>query len=126
MRTARKLFSLVALTMLLVISNCSKVPENNDPILGTWTKSQTISTSNKSEVNVTEEWIFNDVYLGRYHRFEDGSAIIITDFSWSIEDDMYYITYPGIDKNDATVIYDDNNGIELLSTQPGGSVYARR
>ena len=115
----KKFFSFLAIMAILVVSNCSKIPENNDPILGTWEKNTTFSSESKSNLNVKEEWIFNDVFLGRYHSFENGELTIISDFAWSKEDDHYVITYPGLDREDAEVSLTDSEGNEILEMDDG-------
>lgn len=121
----RKLYSLLAITVILVVSNCSKIPENNDPILGTWENTTTISTESKSSLKVREEWIFNDVFLGRYHKFENGQLTVLTDFGWDKENDTYIITYPGLELKDAEVHMEVTEGNEILEMD-NGTIFARR
>ncbi|NKI33108.1 hypothetical protein [Croceivirga thetidis] len=121
----KKLFSLLAIMAILVVSNCSKIPENNDPILGTWENETTLSPSGKLNVDIKEEWIFNDVYLGRYHKFENGQLTIISDFRWKKDDEQYTISYPGLDRADEEVNMDYENESEVLERMDG-KIFARR
>lgn len=121
----KKLFSLLAIMAILVVSNCSKIPENNDPILGTWENNFTLSPSGKSPSKVEEEWIFNDVYLGRYHKYEDGDLIIISDFSWTKDNDEYLISYPALERDDEEVTLNYLEGDEILEMN-NGRIFARR
>lgn len=121
----KKLFSLLAIMAILVVSNCSKIPENNDPILGTWENNFTLSPSGKSPSKVEEEWIFNDVYLGRYHKYEDGDLIIISDFSWTRDNDEYVISYPALERDDEEVTLNYLEGDEILEMN-NGRIFARR
>jgi len=117
---------MLMLACILFVSNCSKIPLNNDPILGTWVNTQNASTQARSNVTIKEEWIFNDVYMGRYHKYEGGVQIIISDFGWSKDEDTYTITYPGLDRSDAQVIlFDGIEGSDVLQTE-NGQLFAER
>ena len=121
----KKLFSLLAIMAILVVSNCSKIPENNDPILGTWENETTLSASGNLSLKINEEWIFNDVYLGRYHKFENGKLTIISDFRWEKDDNQYLISYPGLDRADAEVNLEYEEENEVLEMMDG-KIFARR
>ena len=56
----KKLFSLLSIVGIIAISNCTRVPENHDPILGIWAKTESSSIEGKNSSTVREEWIFND------------------------------------------------------------------
>ncbi|KPM30627.1 Hypothetical protein I595_3121 [Croceitalea dokdonensis DOKDO 023] len=88
----KKLLSLMAVMVLIAVSNCTQIPENNDPILGIWSKLPT-SIIEKQENIEREEWIFNDVYLGRYRRYSQQQVSLETDFKWSKEDGLYTLDY---------------------------------
>lgn len=92
----KKLFSFLAIIGIIFASNCSRIPENNDPVIGVWSKTEKTNVSSKSE-NIRNEWIFNDAYLGRYHQYKNKKLEIVTDFSWTSDDDVYTITYPGLE-----------------------------
>jgi hypothetical protein len=86
----------VSLCAITVFTSCSKSTINNDPVIGIWTNTVEINSTSTNKVTETEyEWIFNDAYLGRYQEYNDNNLIMETDFSWSKEDDIYTITYPG-------------------------------
>ncbi|WP_350288028.1 hypothetical protein [uncultured Croceitalea sp.] len=80
---------------LFVLSSCSKIPLNNDPILGIWTLEQE-SVGDKTNL-FRREWIFNDAYLGRYHYYVNDVIMIETDYRWTKEDTLYYIDYNDIE-----------------------------
>jgi hypothetical protein len=105
----------LAIIAIVSASNCSRIPENNDPIIGIW---------NRVELNAEEdishqEWIFNDAYLGRYHLYIDNSLEIKTDFSWSQEKGKYTISYPGTDMTDDVVSMKMEQSIEVLEDNQG-------
>ena len=117
----KKLLSVLAIIGIVSASNCSRIPENNDPIIGIWKKVEVNSENNTIE----QEWIFNDVYLDRYHLYSNGNLEVKTDFGWSIEGDMYTISYPGIEKLDDVVSMKVAQNVELLEDRQG-NVLAQR
>ena len=121
----KKLFSLLSIVGIIAISNCTRVPENNDPILGIWAKTESSNIEDKSNSTVREEWIFNDVYLGRYQRYSDSKLIFYTDFKWSQEKGTYSITYGDPQVTDITVNLEKAKEPEVL-TLDNGSVFATR
>ena len=96
----KKLFSFIAIVGIILASNCSRIPENNDPIIGIWTSLSTLTNGEAGKVSTRSEWIFNDAYLGRYHFKENGTVVAKTDFKWKQVDGIYTISYPGMDKAD--------------------------
>ena len=90
----KKLLCLLAIIGIISASNCSRIPENNDPIIGIWTKVEL----NAENETIRQEWIFNDVYLGRYHLYSNTELVVKTDFGWSEKEGLYTISYPGLDK----------------------------
>ncbi|WP_435623121.1 hypothetical protein [Flagellimonas sp.] len=121
----KKLFSLLFIVLIITVSNCTDIPENNDPILGIWTRTDFISEDSKSSSTTKEEWIFNDVYLGRYQRYTDNTLTFYTDFKWSNENDSYTITYTGTDIEEVTVSLEVSNEPETLALE-NGAVFATR
>ena len=115
----KKFFSLLAIIAIVSVSNCTRIPENNDPVLGTWSRAQIGSITNKQESIEREEWIFNDAYLGRYHQYSDNSIIFYTDFQWSIENGVYTITYGEDELQDIKVIMDIADEPEQLEFANG-------
>ncbi|WP_419213294.1 hypothetical protein ACNR9Q_03875 [Maribacter sp. X9] len=89
--------------LLSLISSCSKIEENNDPIIGIWQNTVKTATNTKKMVVDNEEWIFNDVYLGRFHGYKDGKVVFLTDFKWTVENGTYIVSYPGTDFPDDLV-----------------------
>lgn len=89
-------FSSLILIAILLLASCSEAMENTDPVLGVWYKAST-SSADSREVITKEEWIFNDVYLGRYHVYHNNDVVFLTDFQWEKNDGIYTISYPGTD-----------------------------
>lgn len=108
----------MAMAVLLTIFACSKIAENNDPVIGIWSD-ETISakTSTKGPTG-RQEWIFNDAYLGRYHNYQGHEIKVQTDFKWKKTDDVYIISYPGTDfKDDIVTMEESEEGIILLAIE---------
>jgi hypothetical protein len=93
----------MAIIAIILASNCSRIPENNDPIIGIWAKTAITNSSETGRQNNRQEWIFNDVFLGRYHSYNGNTLDIKTDFSWTVADGVYTISYPGTDMPADTV-----------------------
>lgn len=115
----KKLFSLLAIIAIILASNCSRIPENNDPIIGIWERIEVQTSSETGKQTIRREWIFNDAYLGRYHRIENGVTTIKTDFKWKKEDGAYTISYPGLDRNDDIVIRKETVELSQLERNDG-------
>jgi hypothetical protein len=114
----KKFFTLLCIIALIAVSNCSRIPENNDPILGIWARTETMSIEEK-EFTEREEWIFNDAYLGRYQIFEDKKLTYYTDFRWTLEEDIYTIEYGGTELPEARVIMQKTDLLETLQLESG-------
>lgn len=121
----KKFFSLLAIASIIAISNCTSIPENNDPILGIWVKNDTTMDNDKSESTSREEWIFNDVYLGRYQSYSNHRLTFYTDFKWSEENGVYAITYSDEQVTDVIVSLEETSDPEILALE-NGSVFATR
>ena len=121
----KKFFSLLAILVIIAVSNCSEIPENNDPILGIWSKSEILSEEGKSGDEVREEWIFNDAYLGRYHSYTNDNLEFYTDFSWSLNETIYTIVYTGTDIPDIEVTLEQAVNPEKLALE-NGNTFAER
>ena len=93
----KHLLSFLAIMGIVLISNCTNIPENNDPIIGIWSNEEITQINAVSKELIREEWIFNDAYLGRFHRYDNNKLEFINDFQWSEEDGIYTISYPGTD-----------------------------
>tara|TARA_R110002050_G_scaffold69046_2_gene149517 strand:- start:1518 stop:1895 length:378 start_codon:yes stop_codon:yes gene_type:complete len=93
----KKFLSLAAICAIVFLANCSRIEQNNDPIIGIWSQSKIITSDNSSKQTVRKEWIFNDVYLGRYHEINGTTIILKTDFNWSKQGDIYTIEYRGLE-----------------------------
>ncbi len=121
----KKFFSLLAIASIIAISNCTSIPENNDPILGIWVRNDSGMDNNKSETTSREEWIFNDVYLGRYQSYSNANLTYYTDFKWSEENGVYTIIYSDEQITDVIVSLEETSNPEILALE-NGSVFATR
>jgi len=121
----KKLFSLLSIVGIIAVSNCTQIPENNDPILGIWFKTDTSTVEGKGTETTREEWIFNDVYLGRYQKFSNSRLIFYTDFKWSVDKGDYSITYGDPELADITLNIEQAKNPESLTLE-NGSVFATR
>ncbi len=120
----KKFFSLLSIVCIIAISNCTSIPENNDPILGIWARSAS-SLDNKNGATTREEWIFNDVYLGRYQSYTNSGITFYTDFKWSEDNGVYTIIYSDEEVTDVVVSLEETNDPEILALE-NGSVFATR
>jgi hypothetical protein len=94
----KRLFSLLAILAIIFVSNCSRIPENNDPVIGIWYKTELFNNGLTTKQSLRKEWIFNDAYLGRYEEYAGSNLQMKTDFKWEEADEVYTISYPGTDK----------------------------
>lgn len=120
----KKLFSFFAIIGILLASNCTRITENNDPVIGIWSHIETNGgLTQKQEVTVRQEWIFNDAYLGRYHTYHNKDLTVISDFKWVHKDSLYVISYPGLDKEEDIVLMTESDNGTILA-DPNGNVLA--
>jgi len=107
-------------------SSCSKIPENNDPVIGIWSNLEVQTQSETSKLTVRKEWIFNDAYLGRYHSYKNGQRDALTDFKWTEVDGVYTISYPGMENklNDVVTMTESENGT-ILKASNGNTLAIR-
>ncbi|WP_298473015.1 hypothetical protein [uncultured Maribacter sp.] len=124
----KKVFSFLTILAIILVSNCSRIEDNNDPVIGVWSNATTSTNSTTQKLTTNkQEWIFNDAYLGRYHDLQNGKVIMKTDFKWSQKDGVYTISYPGLpDKPTDTVIIVDNSPESVLLEDPTGNLIALR
>lgn len=115
----KKFFSFLAIIAIILASNCSRIPENNDPIIGIWERIEVQTSAETGKQTIRREWIFNDAYLGRFHRIENGVTTVKSDFKWKHEDDTYTISYPGLDRNDDIVIMKESVELSQLERNDG-------
>lgn len=122
----KKLLSLLAILAIIFSSNCSRIEQNNDPIVGIWIEAASFSESSTANRNTRKEWIFNDVYLGRYHEIDNGKIIEQTDFKWSQLDGIYTVEYRGLENkpNDIVSITTTLDGT-LLQLKDGNMLAIR-
>ena len=121
----KKFFSFLTIMVIISMSNCSEIPENNDPILGIWSRSEILSEDGEIEDEVRQEWIFNDVFLGRYHSYSNNNLEFFTDFSWSLEGNIYTIIYTGTDIPSIDVTLEQTSNPEKLALT-NGNLFAER
>lgn len=122
----RRIFSLFALLAIIVASNCSRIPENNDPVIGIWTNTLSAVSGSTAKQQVRQEWIFNDAYLGRYHRYEGNVLSLKTDFQWTKEDALYRISYPGTHMPTNKVLMKEGPDGESFLQDENGNILAER
>lgn len=119
----KKVLSLLAIVAIVMASNCSRIPENNDPVIGIWYTVDVKSNSETSKETIKQEWIFNDAYLGRYNRYNGSKIAFKTDFGWAQDDGIYTISYPGTNMTSQRAILEDtSDGMRL--TDEEGSILA--
>jgi hypothetical protein len=120
----KKILSFLAIIGILLASNCTKITENNDPVIGIWSHISADGGTTQKQT-IKEEWIFNDAYLGRYHTYHNKNLTVISDFKWVHKDSVYIISYPGLDKaEDIVLMTQTENGIILADEE--GNVLATR
>ena len=122
----KKFLSLVAICAIVFLANCSRIEQNNDPIIGIWSQSKIITTENSSKQTVRKEWIFNDVYLGRYHEISGTTITLKTDFNWSKQGDVYTIEYRGIEDKPNNYITIQNLENDFFLKKKDGATMAFR
>lgn len=114
----------LAFVLVFLFQGCSEVPENNDPVIGIWSRLE-VPEGATYKGHIREEWIFNDVYLGRYQRYEGSQIILKSDFQWESAAGFYRIEYPGLDKPaDEVKIVRHEEGEHLENRK--GVVFAER
>ena len=123
---SKKLLSLVAICAIILLANCSRIEQNNDPIIGIWSQSKVLTTANSAKETVRKEWIFNDVYLGRYHEINGSTITLKTDFKWSRQEDSYTIEYRGLEDKPAQVFVIKNMEDATFLENKDGSTLAIR
>lgn len=125
-QTLKKLLSSLAIIGIILVSNCSRIPENNNPVIGIWIDVE-VSTSEATSTKQTvrQEWIFNDAYLGRYHEKTNGSITFKTDFRWSYENEIYTITYPDTDREEEMVSMESSDDTTMLADVEGNVMATR-
>ncbi len=115
----KKLFSFLAIVAIVFASNCSRIPENDDPVIGIWSKVEVLNAGETAKQTIRQEWIFNDVFLGRYHKYNGATLEVITDFGWKQQDGVYTISYPGTDMPDNKVSMKESADGEMLEDAQG-------
>lgn len=102
-----------ALALILLTVSCSKIEIAEDPVLGIWKQElQTTITAEGVEIKA-QEWIFNDLYKGRFHGYVEGEIVYEMDYHWYIEGNVYTLTYNGGDLADITFQMLDNRLVDM-------------
>lgn len=121
----KKFFSFLTIIGIIIASNCSRIPENNDPVIGIWSDIEVQTTAKSGNQTIRQEWIFNDAYLGRYHSYTGGKLEVITDFGWSETDGLYTITYPGLERENDIVKMTESKDQTVLQDIDGNVLAIR-
>lgn len=124
--TMKKLVSLMAIGAIILTANCSRIEQNNDPIIGIWYQSKTATGDDTSKTTIREEWIFNDVYLGRYHEITGNEITLQTDFKWSKTDGKYIVEYRGLQDKPNNVLTIEKSSDATLLKKADGNILALR
>jgi hypothetical protein len=115
----------MAIVAIILVSNCSRIPENNDPVIGIWYKVDVINSGETNKQTIRQEWIFNDAYLGRYQKYNGSVLDFKTDFSWVADNEIYTISYPGTDMiKDVVSMKESPEGMLLENVK--GEILAKR
>ncbi|MBT8181412.1 MAG: hypothetical protein KJO53_07470 [Eudoraea sp.] len=115
----------MAIVAIVIASNCSRIPENNDPVIGIWYRVDVINSGETNKQTIRQEWIFNDVYLGRYQKYNGPVLDFKTDFSWEADEGVYTISYPGTDMTkDVVSMKESPEGMLLENVK--GEILAKR
>ena len=116
--------TLILVVIITALGSCSEVPENNDPVIGIWGQTQAPEDASAKHMERVE-WIFNDVFLGRFHLYQGNELVVETDFQWEQRGGVYTIHYPGQKKvEDGVMIKETQEGTILVDL--GGNVLAYR
>ncbi|MFM1878296.1 MAG: hypothetical protein RLZZ241_1162 [Bacteroidota bacterium] len=110
---AARRFALMG-ALIFALGNCSQVPEIDDPVIGIWAK-----TYPQNGNTIREEWIFNDVYLGRYQKYQNQTITVKSDFSWNVNQSVYTISYPALNREPELVTITHNEETMRLETNSG-------
>lgn len=119
----KRILSLIALGIFFLVNNCGAIIVNNDPILGIWSKTKQTIINKNPRITERVEWIFNDAYLGRFHKYNGNTLEIKTDFRWIREDSEYTISYPGTNMKDDVVSINENLD-KIVLVENSGNVLA--
>ena len=122
----KTIFSLFAILSIISFTSCSEVTENNDPVIGIWVNTEMDTNTSAKATTVKKEWIFNDAYLGRFHSYNNNNLEVISDFKWTKKDDMYIISYPGLENKANDMVVMKNSGSGTILKDMSGSTLATR
>jgi hypothetical protein len=121
----KRVFSLLALIGIFWASNCSRIPDNTDPVLGYWSTEATATLKSSESTQLKKEWVFNDVYLGRYTEFESNTIAVDHDFRWRLENGAYILSYP--EQPDVLKVYlVSEEGVQTLQNEEGDILAIRQ
>lgn len=107
----KPIFFVIALIVLSV--SCSKIEIAEDPVLGIWKQElQTTITAEGVEIKA-QEWIFNDLFKGRFHGYVEEEIVYEMDYHWTIENGVYTLSYNGGDLPNITFRMVGNQLIDM-------------
>lgn len=107
--------------LAIAFSNCSKIEIADDPVLGIWQHNLQIPMEAEGIEIDAEEWIFNDLYKGRFHGYKDGEIVYEMDYHWNFENGGYSLIYNGGDLEEIQFQLQE----DLLVDMKGNVVAAR-
>ncbi|GMN10130.1 hypothetical protein MTsPCn9_14550 [Croceitalea sp. MTPC9] len=112
-------------TFMIVLSflifSCSEVETAEDPILGIWMNELQSELLIEGETVTEQEWIFNDLYKGRFHGYRNGEVVYEMDYNWSNDNGVYTLTYNAGELDAITFRMEDT----ILRTVEGNVVAER-
>lgn len=120
----KRLFSLLTIITIILLSNCSRMTKKDNPVIGIWTAT-TAMTKGNLPLLMKSEWIFNDAHLGRYQVIESGAITTKTDFEWTEKDGIYIISYFGLERADEKAILKETSEGNLLEDIDGNILAMR-
>jgi hypothetical protein len=84
---------IMAVLLSFLLFSCSEIEIADDPILGIWMNQLQSTITIEGENVDQQEWIFNDLYKGRFHGYKDGEVVYEMDYNWSNTNGIYTLTY---------------------------------
>ena len=113
---------IVTIVLLSLLTyNCSTIETTDDPILGIWVNELQSELIIEGEIVTEEEWIFNDIFKGRFHGYRNGEVVYEMDYRWTIENGVYTLVYNGGELNEITFRMED----EVLRALKGSVIAFR-
>jgi hypothetical protein len=111
----------ITIVLCCLFFSCSEVETTDDPILGIWMNQLQSAIIIEGENIDEQEWIFNDLYKGRFHGYKDGRVVYEMDYNWTNENGTYTLTYNAGELNAIIFIMED----EILRAVEGQVIAVR-